>query len=63
MIIIIIIIFIIIIINIMIFHRIGLGALPPSSDPKVTKVRSCVGKVSSSVRSGVRGPQQIHSVN
>ena len=31
------------------FHRIGLGALPPSSDPKVTKVRSCVGKVSSFV--------------
>ena len=28
------------------FHRIGLGALPPSSDPKVTKVRRCVGKVS-----------------
>lgn len=27
------------------FHRIGLGALPPSSDPKVTKVRHCVGKV------------------
>lgn len=27
------------------FYRIGLGALPPSSDPKVTKVRRCVGKV------------------
>ena len=27
-------------------YRIGLGALPPSSDPKVTKIRACVGKVS-----------------
>ena len=31
------------------FHRIGLGALPPSSDPNVTKVCSCIGKVSSCV--------------
>ena len=28
--------------------RIGLGALPPSSDSKVTKVRACVGKVRTS---------------